>query len=74
MGTLNREPQEYSRNMKDPGKGKFLYPYHVLRVPCLGFPFYSLILASGLRDSEIRVPAQYDGFSVLRVQGFGFKD
>ena len=42
MGTLNREPQENSRNIQEYVRilvGIFLlYSYHILGVPCLGFP------------------------------------
>ena len=44
LGTPNREPQEYSRNImeyKDPGI-YLLYTYYILGVPYLGFPVESL--------------------------------
>ena len=45
MGTPNREPQEYSRNLtecKDPGRCLPIISYYILGVPCLGFPLRSL--------------------------------
>ena len=46
LGTPNREPQEYSRNMmeyKDPGRYiPILYTYHILGVPSWGFAVESL--------------------------------
>ena len=46
MGTPNREPQEYSRNIigiyLPQGPYIPLYSYYILGVPCLGFPVKSL--------------------------------
>ena len=45
LGTPNREPQEYSRNImeyKDPVGIFLLYTYYILGVPYLGFPVESL--------------------------------
>ena len=44
LGTPNREPQEYSRNImeyKDPGIF-LLYTHYILGVPGLGFPVESI--------------------------------
>ena len=42
LGTPNREPQEYSRNIMGiylPGSVySIICSYHILGVPCLGFP------------------------------------
>ena len=45
MGTPNREPEEYSRNIieyEDPGGYILLCSYYILGVPCLGFPLKSV--------------------------------
>ena len=45
LGTPNREPQEYSRNImeyKDLVGIFLLYTYYILGVPYLGFPVESL--------------------------------
>ena len=43
LGTPNREPQEYTRNIidyKDPGRYiPFIFLLYILGVHCLGFPF-----------------------------------
>ena len=45
LGTPNREPQEYSRNIMEYKVGIFLlYTYYILGVPGLGFPVESLYL------------------------------
>ena len=49
MGTPNREPQEYSRNIKSQHKYSVRYiSYHILEVPYLRFPFQSF--HKGLQD------------------------
>ena len=42
MGTPNREPQEYSRNIRTLVGIFLLYSHYILGVPCLGFPVKSL--------------------------------
>ena len=53
MGTPNREPQEYSRNIteyKDPGRYSIflLHSYYILGVPCLGIPIKVPLLSETL--------------------------
>ena len=57
MGTPNREPQEYSRNMveyKDPIVGIFpCYSFCILGVHCLGFPVKSLYSLFNCPDKRL---------------------
>ena len=77
LGTLNREPQEYDRNImkyEDPGRHIPIIFHYVLGVPCLGFPIQSLYLLEppGLRNSHIqRLRALGQGARTLH--GLGFK-
>ena len=60
MGTPNREPQEYSRNIgiycTYQGPHIPLCSYNVLGVPCLGFPLKSLSKVLPVWDAFKRLP------------------
>ena len=73
MGTPNREPQEYSKNMteyKDPGRYiPIIYSYYILGVRCLGFPVKSLQdFKQNKKPSSLQSCAR-----AYRVLGLGFR-
>ena len=84
VGTPNREPQEYSRNIieyKDPGYIPVIYSYYILRVPCLGFPVKSLPSPSrvlGTAEAEARTLSSWGAAGLNRQSaactGHGFQD
>ena len=41
LGTPNREPQEYNRNIRTQVGIFLLYSFYIPGVPCLGFPIKS---------------------------------